>query len=340
MNEMFWFSILIFLFSFFLSWFFLIKITPRLIKIVKSNKFIGKDMNKPSKPLVAELGGIPVFIGFILSILITLLFYFIFSFANFGIINIIELFTIFLTMFLIFFMGIIDDILGWKAGISQWQHLLYPILFAIPMIIYTFIYGFNAMHVPLLGVWGIGVIYSWIFVPMAITATTNAFNLLAGYNGLETGLGIIIFSTTAFFALLTGKITLLIILAAWIGALVGFLRFNKYPAKIFPGDIITLVNGALAGICAIILRLEIIVAFLIILYIIEFIIKARHRFATECFGIPQKNGIIKPNPKGGSLIHIVLRRGRFTEKSLVNTFYKIQIIIAIISIAFFFLIYF
>jgi len=118
------------------------------------------------------------------------------------------------------------------------------------------------------------------------------------------------------------------------------LKYNKFPAKVFPGDIITLINGVLVGISAIVLGLELLIAFLIILFIIEFIIKAKHKFKTECFGIVQKSGVIKPNPKGGSLTHFVLSKGKFTEPKLVFTFYIIQGVISLVSLGLFFIIYF
>ncbi|MDD3178095.1 MAG: hypothetical protein PHR26_01115 [Candidatus ainarchaeum sp.] len=297
-------------------------------------------MNKINKPLVSELGGIPVILSFIISLIFSFLFYIIFSFDIFNIYNLFILFSVFLIIMLIAFLGFIDDTLGWKKGISQFQHFLYPIIFSLPIILLTLFFGKTSFYIPLFGNLYIGVLYSFLLVPIAITATTNAFNLLAGYNGLEAGLGIIIFFTISIFTIFEQNFIILIILACWVGALFGFLHFNKFPSRIFPGDIITLVNGVLAGVCAIILNLEILIAFLIILFIIEFIIKAKYKFKTECFGIISKNGIIKPNPKKGSLIHFVLSKGVFTERKLVYFFYIIQILISVISLVLYFLIFY
>jgi UDP-N-acetylglucosamine--dolichyl-phosphate N-acetylglucosaminephosphotransferase len=108
-------------------------------------------------------------------------------------------------------MGLIDDILGWKKGISQIQHLIYPILFSIPIIILSIVFDITQMYIPLIGNLNLGLVYAFIFVPVALTATTNALNLLAGFNGLEAGLGILIFLTISIFSLFFGNITLLII---------------------------------------------------------------------------------------------------------------------------------
>ncbi|HRT03443.1 MAG TPA: UDP-N-acetylglucosamine--dolichyl-phosphate N-acetylglucosaminephosphotransferase, partial [Candidatus Diapherotrites archaeon] len=179
-------------------------------------------------------------------------------------------------------------------------------------------------------------IYAIVLVPIAITATTNAFNLLAGFNGVEAGMSIIIFITISIFALFKGNITLLLVLGAWIGALIGIYKYNKYPAKIFLGDAVTLVSGVLVGLSAIVLKLEWLIAFIYILYIIEFFIKASHNFKPECFGIPQKDGTLLARPDGGSLTHIVMRKGRFTEKQVVHIFYCLQTIICVIALLFFF----
>ena len=257
-------TILIFILSFLVSFFILYKTTPYFIRLFIKNKFIGKDMNKPNKPEVSELGGVPVFFGFLLGLVIILVLGYILKYNS--LFNFTLLFIILCTMLLFFFMGFLDDILGWKKGITQWQHFYFPMILSFPIIIYTMIYHLTAVYLPIAEIFiNFGLIYSWIFVPIIITATTNSFNLLAGYNGLEAGLGVIIFSTIALFSLALQNFTLLIILGLWIGALCGFLIYNSYKAKIFPGDIITLVNGSLAGISAIILHMEFVIGFLIIL---------------------------------------------------------------------------
>jgi len=334
------FSILIFIFSLFLSWFILLVITPKFIKLARARGWIGKDMNKFKKNNVAELGGVPVFLGFSISILLSMILYYLISFDPYTFIDIRLFSLILLTMFLIMFVGFVDDILGWKKGISQWQHFILPIIFSVPMILVSIFYGLNTLYIPFIGIAYFGLFFAWVFVPLVITSATNAFNLLAGFNGLEAGLSIIIFSTISFISVIQGEITLLIILACWLGALIGFLKFNKYPSKIFPGDIVTLVSGSLAGISAIVLHMEFLIGFLVLLFVMEFFIKLFHNFKSECFAIPQKNETIKANSKGGSLTHLILRTGRFTEKKLVWTFYIIQIVISIATILFYFRLYY
>jgi UDP-N-acetylmuramyl pentapeptide phosphotransferase/UDP-N-acetylglucosamine-1-phosphate transferase len=66
------FQIIVFIFSLFLAWFILLVITPKFINLARERGWTGKDMNKFDKREVSELGGVPVFFGFLLSILLDL----------------------------------------------------------------------------------------------------------------------------------------------------------------------------------------------------------------------------------------------------------------------------
>jgi UDP-N-acetylglucosamine--dolichyl-phosphate N-acetylglucosaminephosphotransferase len=154
--------------------------------------------------------------------------------------------------------------------------------------------------------------------------------MLAGLNGLEAGLGIINVFTILAIALITGKIEAIIIMAAMLGALIAFIKFNWFPAKIFPGDSLTLMIGAGIATAVIIGDMEKIGILLFGIYFVELAIKAKHKFQSQCFGIPQKNGTLKPNPAGGSITHWIMRRGQFTEKQVTLIILGIQSIIAVI----------
>ena len=68
---------------------------------------------------------------------------------------------------------------------------------------------------------------------------------------------------------------------------------------------------------------------LLALYFIELVLKARHRFQSECFGVPQKDGTLRADPRGGSITHWVMRRGAFTETKVVLIILSIQAVICI-----------
>ena len=88
--------------------------------------------------------------------------------------------------------------------------------------------------------------------------------------------------------------------------------------------------GALIAIVAILGGYELIAATLFMPYFVEFFIKMRSNFKSECFGIPQKDGTLKPPEKIGSLTHILMKYGK-TEWGTVKLLYLLEgIIIALV----------
>lgn len=323
----------------FLSTFFLVS---KLIPRIKKRGLTGKDMNKLKKPEIAELGGIAITAGFSLSIMLAL---FIHSYSDVFSLNLSVLLAAFSTVLLIAFIGLVDDLLGWKHGIKQWQHALMPLFAALPLMAINIgsspfwlpFIGFlpARIAIPFIGSVSFGVFYSLVLVPLGITGASNAANMLAGLNGLEAGLLALITGTLAIASFLTGKIEALILALALTGSFLAFLKFNWFPAKIFGGDSLTLMGGAGIASIAIIGNLQRLGVFLILLYFFELALKARSRFKAESFGMPQKNGILKAPKQIGSLTHLVMRFGQFTEKQVVLILLGLQAIVCLIGFSLF-----
>ncbi|MFA5125905.1 MAG: glycosyl transferase family 4 [archaeon] len=308
-------------------------VMPAFIKRMHKQGFLGKDMNKYLAPKVAELGGVIVFLGFSCGIFAAI---FISTYLKFFTIELILLLAGFCTIAMICFVGIIDDIIGWKKGIRQWQHALFPVIAALPLMAVQA--GQTTMTIPFFGTVEFGIIYSLIIIPIGITGASNAFNMLAGFNGLEAGQGIILTLTLTIIALLSGNITAAILGIAMIGALIAFLKFNWFPAKIFGGDSLTLMVGANIAVMSIIGNMESIGIIIIALFFVEFLIKAKHKFQSECFGIPNKNGTLKANPKGGSTTQFILKigKGKYTESKVTLIILGAQTVICLCVIALYF----
>jgi len=309
-------------------------IAPPFIKRMHEQGLVGKDMNKYSKPKVAELGGVVVFLGFVLSIFIGTL---IASYLNLINIDYFLLFSSFCTIAMITFIGVIDDIVGWKKGIRQWQHFIIPILAAIPMVIAFS--GASTIIIPGFGSFNFWIFYPLIIIPIAVTGASNAVNMLAGFNGLEAGQGFILTAALTIIALASGQYAAALFGLAMIGALHAFLKFNWFPAKIFGGDSLTLMIGANLAVMSIIGHLEIFGLLLFALFFVECAIKAKHRMKSECFGIPSKNGTLSANPKGGSLTQWIMKVGKnqLRENEVTLIILGIQMIISILVILYFFL---
>lgn len=99
------------------------------------------------------------------------------------------------------------------------------------------------LHVPLIGVFDIGIFYI-LFAVFVIIAFANAFNITDGLDGLATG--VLMIALAAFWVISRSILdtTLSVFIAVWIGGLIAFLYFNVYPARIFLGDTGALSFGA------------------------------------------------------------------------------------------------
>jgi len=326
-----------------ISFFATFLIMPSFIKRMKAQKLIAKDMNKFNETFVPEFGGIPVFFGFASGIMLSIFFYSYLKLIN---LNLTVLLAAFLTILLVGFIGLVDDLIGWKKGIKKWQHALFPVFAALPLMaikinnppFFVPLIGFlpSQIVLPFIGAISFGVFYSLFFVPLGITGAANASNMIAGMNGLEAGLGLIIIGTLSIITFQLNEIEAFILCIALIGSLLAFLFFNWFPAKIFPGDTLTLMVGASIASIVIIADIEKIGLLLFSLYFIELIFKAKHGFKSECFGLPQKNGTLKPLTRDGSITQLIMHLGNFTEKQVVSIILLIQLIISIIVLFLFY----
>jgi UDP-N-acetylglucosamine--dolichyl-phosphate N-acetylglucosaminephosphotransferase len=318
---------IIFLSSFFLTYF----VTPIMIRKISKRGIVGKDMNKIGKPKVAEMGGISLMLGISLGIIIAT---FISTYLGILKFDLKILFASFLTIFFVGFIGVIDDLIGWRTGIRQWQHALFPLFAALPLMAINA--GTKTFFIPFLGEVNVGIFYSLLLVPLGITGASNALNMLAGFNGLEAGLGVLIVSTLSLISFMTGKIEALIIGIAILASLLAFLRYNWYPAKVFGGDSLTLMIGASIATISIIGNMEKVGVLIIALHWIELVFKAKHKFQSQSFGIPQKDGTLAPDPRGGSLTHFIMKQGRFTEQQVVLILLSAQTIVCLIVFGMFY----
>ena len=292
----------------------------------------GWDMNKPEKPEIPEMGGVPLLFGFIMAVLIYVgMNTFLLNYYNYT-----PIFAVLCTVLMAAIIGIMDDILGWKAGLRQWQKPLFMLFAALPMMAIN--EGQTSMVLPIIGNINWGFLFPLFIIPIGIVIASNAYNMVAGYNGLEAGMGIIIFSTMGFIALKNGKMDAVMLSFIMLGALISFLYYNWTPAKIFPGDTMTYAVGALAACVAIIGDMEKITVFLFFLYGVDFLMQARGRFKKEAFGKVNSDGTLTL-PFSGiyHLTHLAISilnryKGSVYEKDVVLFVCSLEAMMAIVGI--------
>lgn len=126
-------------------------------------------------------------------------------------------------------------------------------------VVFYFIYQSIAettLHIPVLNLtWDLGILYFGLIFIM-FTAESNAVNFTDGLDGLCAGTGLIAIFPYVIFALVQEKTELALFLLAISGSLLGYLRFNLHPARIFMGDTGSLALGGLLAASAMILKQE------------------------------------------------------------------------------------
>ena len=294
------------------------------IKYLKKINLEVKDQNKEHQPLVPLSGGISVLAGILAGLL---LFIFIRTFVSKGAFslildanNLLLLFAAMISIFIITLVGFLDDLVIEKgkessAGLRQWQKPLLTLTAAIPLMVVRA--GTTDMGLPFIGVIDFGILYPLLFVPLGVVGAANMTNMLAGFNGMEAGMGIIYLSSLGLFAYKNHAYLAALIAVVSVASLYAFYLFNKTPAKILAGDSLTYLLGGVLAVIAILGNIERAALIVSIPFFIEFILKARSGFKAQSYGVWKEGKIISRHERHiYSLPHFLTRTGKFTEKQI------------------------
>ncbi|MBD3397768.1 hypothetical protein GF412_01410 [Candidatus Micrarchaeota archaeon] len=305
----------IFLVSILSSYAFSIGLVPRLKKF----GFVGKDMHKAHHPEVAEMGGISIVVGFSAGILLAIML----STFNGLTFNIVFVLAGLLTIQTLAFIGILDDILD----VPQWAKAFIPLLSAVPLIAVKAA-GSTAMVLPFIGAVDFGIFYVLLLLPVGVAVASNLTNMLAGFNGIEAGMGTVIFGCMAIIAWAHGSPEMLVLFVPMLGALLGFLPKNWCPASVFPGDVGTLTIGAVLATGVIIGNLESAGALILSLYVLDFLIKLPNRFPKTFVGL-KYGELVAPKGRPRGLIDLILKLGGggMKETKLVLVMMGLQLLV-------------
>lgn len=190
--------------------------------------------------------------------------------------------------------------------------------------------------------------YAWlIFIPVVIlivTAVSNGANLTDGIDGLAAGSSAIIVLTLGIFAWVSGNIQfsdyldifylprvgeLVVFIAAFVGALVGFLWYNTYPAQVFMGDTGSLTIGGVIAVIAIIVRKELLIPILCGIFFAEslsvMLQVGYFKHTKKKYGEGRRIFLMAP-------LHHHYQKKSYHESKIVTRFWIIGIMLAIISI--------
>ncbi|MDD2632257.1 MAG: phospho-N-acetylmuramoyl-pentapeptide-transferase [Bacteroidales bacterium] len=186
-----------------------------------------------------------------------------------------------------------------------------------------------------------------IFIPaviLIITAVSNGANLTDGMDGLATGTSAIIGATLAVFAYVSGNIffanylnimyipdtgELVVFISAFVGACIGFLWYNSYPAQVFMGDTGSLALGGIIAVFAIMLRKELLIPVLCGIFMVESLSVVMQvgwfKFTKRKYGAGRR--IFRMSP-----LHHHYQVLGYAEPKIVLRFFIIGIMLAVFTI--------
>lgn len=288
-------------------------IIPWLIPKLKAKGIVGRDLNKPDHREIAEMGGIAVVIGFFAGVSVLL--------AADGVTRV-EILNISLSVVLgAAFIGMIDDLFE----LRQRQKAFFPFLLALPL-------GAAldpTLNLPYLGDIHFGALMI-VAAPFAITCAANAGNMLEGFNGLGTGLGVIMSVTLIALAIHHNRMDGTYLLVPLLGGLLAFLWFNRYPARVFPGDTLMLFMGATIAVAGMLSDLHLQTALIFSPMIAEFFLKSRGHFRAENYCTNAANGHLEYRGRIESITHVFMRKLRTNEKTLVGALWGVEVVLCAI----------
>ena len=313
-------------------------VEPAWIRAAHRRGLVGRDMNKPGEVLVAEAGGVWAVVGAAVGLLLLEALYTYLGGPRWDR----QGFALTSLLLLSAIIGFTDDILGWKKGLPRWQRVVFMVPAALPLVVIKA--GHSTLSVPFIGTVDLGLAYPLLAVPIGVTGAANAFNMLAGFNGLEAGMGLLLMLFTAAYAWM--KHVPLVPEAAIVmaGALLAFLRYNWYPAKVFPGNAFTYAVGAYYAALVILGNMEKFGLTLFTLYFIKALLYARgvaHRVwkpGVEDFGVPRPDGTLDTPLEGlYSLTHAAIKllkrvKGSAREPEVVAVILAAQALIGLITL--------
>ncbi|MDZ7847827.1 MAG: phospho-N-acetylmuramoyl-pentapeptide-transferase [Owenweeksia sp.] len=189
--------------------------------------------------------------------------------------------------------------------------------------------------------------WAWlVFIPIVIfiiTAVSNGANLTDGIDGLATGTSAIIGITLGIFAYVSGSIIfadylnimyipdtgeLVVFIAAFVGACIGFLWYNTYPAQVFMGDTGSLAIGGIIGVFAIAIRKELLIPIVCGIFLVEnlsVILQVSYfKYTKRKLGTGKRIFLMSP------LHHHYQKKG-YHESKIVTRFWIIGIFLAVLT---------
>ena len=205
---------------------------PYIIAKSKKYGYMTYDEYKKNKNKLPLMGGICILIGVLISLSLSVI---LFDRLSLG-----DLFIFYFVVIVYGLYGILDDIFKFK---TRYDKILVTLVLTLPIAslipdttIHIFSYALD-----------VGGFYSLLFVPLFVMFVANSINLHAGYNGLTTGLEMLLLITISAKIYLTNGLEPLLFVLPVLGAVFALLFFTSYPARILSGNVGDFLIGSAIG---------------------------------------------------------------------------------------------
>ena len=249
-------------FLFLLSFFGTLYVLPHSIRKLKNNGYLAKDMYKEGRPLIPTNAGIILVFTSLLTISLAPIYAravnFLFSYST-EVYNLQESSLAFLFVVFVYALyGLVDDL----VDIGRKLKFLIPIIFSFPLIsvvsvtdVWLPIYGSFNLETSFYGDILLSDIFRITVIPIYVMVVSNLVNMHSGYNGLQSGLSIIIILSICVKSIEDGTSHQVFPIFAILGSMCAFYTYNKFPSRVFEGNIGSLFFGSAMGASIVTLKL-------------------------------------------------------------------------------------
>ncbi|WP_342304745.1 glycosyltransferase 4 family protein [Methanolobus sp. ZRKC5] len=290
---------------------------PYFIKKLTEKGVIARDYYKREVTMIPERGGIAILLVAMVCFSLNTLF-FKFSTTNYVVLIVIAMFGLF---------GILDDMID----IGRVTKLLLMYYCSYPLIQYA---THTAFTLPSVGDIELGILYLQFIVPTYVLVASNLVNMHSGFNGLSSGLSVIVLIALIIKSVLIGDVDNIFAVVSITGATFGYYMYDKYPSNIFWGNIGSLTIGAAIGTMIVIQGFIISGFIMLIPHTVNFLMYVYWRvmkFPEAKFGKEREDGTLEV-PNALTLKWILPYYHRVTERQATWAMYALTGLFCVLGI--------
>lgn len=309
----------------FVTCFIVTKFFIRRFKEIGREPYVVPDMNKKNKPPVPNLGGLGIISGILSGLIVSQL-----LITDIHIITKLLIFYFIVITYGLF--ALIDDLID----IGKKSKIIIPFFLALPIGLLNTDTTLSLLFFEI----ELGPIYPLLLSPLYLMVVANLENMHSGFNGLESGLASILFLTILAKIIIEGEIGNIYFIMPILGSILAFLYFDRYPSKIFLGNIGSYTLGSALGGLIILNDIELFGVVILIPHIINFLMAVYielikgYKKKENIFVELREDGTVKA-PSYPSLKWFPAYFFRLTEKQLTYIMYCITSIFCVIGLVFF-----